>query len=177
MNSNEAWIKAFTECLGNEYEDEIKTYLYGKIKRKQLASKYNLNFSLVEKLVENYLTENKLLIEILYYLKSKDFNIFIVSNAPRRRVVGDLDCCGITDLFNEVYTSDEGGKRNTSIFDNILAKYGLDFGFFIGNEEFDDYIEHPRIISMVLSSFLRTRFNILKSFDFDENGVIKINRS
>jgi HAD superfamily hydrolase (TIGR01549 family) len=174
MNSNKAWIEAYVEFLGHEYLDEIKICLYGKIKRRELAARYNLDFNLIEKAAEKYLLENKKLIEILNYLRSKGVPLFVVSNAPKRRVIGDLECVGFKELFTEIYTGDEGGKKNNKIFDHILEKYGLDFGIFIGNEEFDDHIDHPKIISVVLTTFLRERFNILNTFNFDEEGVIKI---
>lgn len=166
VNSNEAWAKAFVEFLGQEYMEEIKVCLYGKIKRRVLAKKYNLDISLIEESAHKYLIENKNLVQMLYLLKLEGFHIFVVSNAPRRRVIDDLNLIDIKDLFTEIFTEEDGGKANKSIFDNMLEKYNLDMGIFFGNEEFDDHIDHPKITSFALTSFLRERNAILRSFNY-----------
>ena len=83
-----------------------------------------------------------------------------------------MEITGIRNLFLEVYTGDDGGKRNKEIFDKILQKYNLNYIIFLGNEEFDDHIEHDRVISFALTSFLRERFAIVKGYPFDAYGII-----
>lgn len=172
INSNDAWIKAFTEYIGPGFTEEITVQLYGKHKRRDISKQFQLEFSLVEKSANKYMVKNELLIRLISELKLNGFRLFIVSNAPRKRVEKDLNTVNIQQLFDEIYTGDEGGKKNLDIFSNLLEKYSLNFGFFIGNEEFDDHIDHPNIISMALTSFLRKRFCILKNYLMDNNGVI-----
>ncbi|MEK4510166.1 HAD hydrolase-like protein [Paenibacillus sp. FSL K6-2524] len=172
INSNDAWVKAFTEHIGTEFTDEITISLYGKLKRREIAKQYGVDFELIEESANKYMVRNELLIDLIMDLKSSGSHLFIVSNAPRRRVEGDLDNVNIKHLFDEIYTGDEGGKRNNQLFDDVMEKYSLEFGFFIGNEEFDDHIDHSRIISMVLTSFLKRRFHLIKDYVMDDCGVI-----
>lgn len=167
VNSNEAWTKAFVDHLGQEYTEEIKVCLYGKTKRRVLAEKHNLDINSIERSAHKYLVKNEKLIQILYCLKLEGFHIFVVSNAPKRRVIDDLNIINIMNLFTEIFTEEDGGKINKSIFDNMLEKYNLDVGIFFGNEEFDDHIDHPKITSFALTSFLRERNNILKLFNYE----------
>lgn len=172
INSNDAWVRAFIDIVGAEYKDEITLCLYGKIKRRNLAQKYNIDFSLVEELANKYEKKNNRLISALTALKDLGIPLVVVSNAPSKRVLKDMETTGIRELFSEVYTGDNGGKINKKIFDNILQQYNLDYIIFLGNEEFDDHIEHDRVISFALTSFLRERFEILKGYPLDMQGVL-----
>lgn len=177
INSNDAWVMAFTEHIGKKATEDITINLYGKLKRREIAKKYGVEFELIEESANKYMVRNQLLIDLIKDLKDSGINLFIVSNAPRKRVEGDLLNVDIKQLFDEIYTGDEGGKKNNKIFDDILKKYSLEYGFFIGNEEFDDHIDHPRIMSMVLTSFLRKRYNLIRDYVLDDNGVILRKRS
>ena len=172
INSNDAWVRAFIDIVGAEYKDEITLCLYGKIKMRNLAQKYNIDFSLVEELANKYEKKNNRLISALTALKDLGIPLVVVSNAPSKRVLKDMEITGIRELFSEVYTGDNGGKINKKIFDNILQQYNLDYIIFLGNEEFDDHIEHDRVISFALTSFLRERFEILKGYPLDMHGVL-----
>ena len=59
MNSNEAWVEAFSEFLGNEKKEEISLWLYGKKPRRELAKKYNIRFEDVENSAGKYLKRNE----------------------------------------------------------------------------------------------------------------------
>lgn len=172
IKSNEAWIKSFAEYVPRNYVEDIELKLYGKKKRRDIAKEYALDFQFVEKGADKYMEQNALIIDFVKLLKAQGKHLFIVSNAPRYRVEMDLDNVGIRDFFDEIYTAEEGGKQNQDIFNTILSKYSLELGLFIGNEEFDDHIDHQRIISVALTSFLRKRFNIVQGYRLDENGVI-----
>lgn len=172
IDSNYAWIRAFCDLAGTEHEEEISLYLYGKTKRRDLAQMYNLDFSIVEERADHYEKKNSRLIAALTIVKEIGIPLFAVSNAPATRVLKDMEITGIRDLFLEVYTGDDGGKGNKKIFDKILQKYGLEYIIFFGNEEFDDHIEHGKVISFALTSFLRKRFEIVKGYPFDLNGVL-----
>lgn len=172
INSNEAWIRAFCDFAGAEHKEEITLCLYGKMKRRKLAQKYRLDFSLVEERADRYEKRNSCLIAALTVIKKTGIPLLAVSNAPAKRVLKDMEITGIRDLFLEVYTGDDGGKRNKQIFDEILLKHDLDYILFLGNEEFDDHIEHDKVISFALTSFLRDRFAVVKGYPFDEDGIL-----
>lgn len=172
INSNDAWIKAFSDFAGAEHAEEIALYLYGKMKRRDLAQKYNIDFSVVKERADKYEKKNSQLISALTIMKEIGIPLVAVSNAPAIRVLKDMEITGIRNLFLEVYTGDDGGKRNKEIFDKILQKYNLNYIIFLGNEEFDDHIEHDRVISFALTSFLRERFAIVKGYPFDAYGII-----
>lgn len=174
INSNDAWISAFVDKIGDDNRTYITDGLYGKLKRKNISKKYNLNFEEITAEASKYMMTNELLVDIIKEMKESGIKVFVVSNAPRERVVKDLQTVRIAELFDEVYTGDEGGKQNNKIFDDLLEKYSLKYGFFVGNEEFDDHITHPKIISVVLTSFLRKRFSILKNkYYLNDDGSIK----
>lgn len=177
INSNLAWIRAFTDFAGEEKEEEIKLYLYGKIKRRELARKYNIEFSLIEKRADIYEKAKQDVLNLLESFNSMGVPLFVVSNAPSARVLKDLEIVNIRSLFNKIYTGDDGGKKNLKIFDEILKDYHLDYILFIGNEEFDDNIPHPRVLSVVITSFLRERFQVVAGYNFDQEGKIKIKES
>lgn len=172
VNSNEAWIKAFMDFLGKEKHEEIELCLYGKIKRRDLAQKYLLDFNLVERTAEAYVTRKQQTIDFLLVLKNMGIKLFVVSNAPRRRVVKDLQTANIDYMFDSIYTEENGGKKNIDIFEEILTRNQLDYLLFIGNEEFDDNILHPKVLSVALTSFLMTRFGVVKGYNFDSSGVL-----
>lgn len=173
INSNEAWVKAFVEYVGIEYEDEITKKLYGKNKRREIAKNYNIKFEVIEEAANKYMCRNDVLIKILYDLKKQGNLLFVVSNAPRKRVIADLQNVNIKNLFEKIYTGDDGGKQNNDIFNMVLEYYKLDYGFFVGNEEYEDDISHQRIISVALTSFLKKRNDILKDYvGLDKNGKI-----
>ena len=104
INSNDAWVRAFIDIVGAEYKDEITLCLYGKIKRRNLAQKYNIDFSLVEELANKYEKKNNRLISALTALKDLGIPLVVVSNAPSKRVLKDMETTGIRELFSEVYT-------------------------------------------------------------------------
>lgn len=172
INSNDAWIRAFSDLAGDEHKEEIALCLYGKMKRRNLAQKYNIDFSIVEGQADKYEKKNSRLIAALTAIKEMGIPLVAVSNAPARRVLKDMEITGIRDLFLEVYTGDDGGKTSKEIFDKILQKYNLDYIIFLGNEEFDDHIEHDRVISFALTSFLRERFAVVKGYPFDACGIL-----
>ena len=64
-----------------------------------------------------------------------------------------------------------GGDRIEPAID-LIQRGNLDYIIFLGNEEFDDHIEHDRVISFALTSFLRERFEILKGYPLDMHGVL-----
>lgn len=173
VNSNEAWIKAFVDFIGEDKSDEIELCLYGKIRRRDLAKKYLLDFSLVEKTAESYVTIKSETVNFLSVIKNMGIKLFVVSNAPRRRVVKDLQTVKIENMFEKIYTEENGGKKNACIFDGILLEYQLDYLLFIGNEEFDDHIVHPKVLSVALTSFLNKRFDVVKGYGFSSKGVLK----
>lgn len=162
--SNDAWIQAFVDFIGEEKRKEIEYCLYSKSKRRNLAFKYNLDFSCIEDKVTRYSQKNDSLIEMLNEFKNLGFPLFVVSNAPYYRVKNDLEMVNVAQIFDEIFSEEDGGKKNSQLFDHILNKYKLDFLIFIGNEEFDDYIEHPKVLSLVLASYLLKRFDVLKKF-------------
>lgn len=172
VNSNEAWIKAFVDYIGEEKYEEVELYLYGKMKRRDLAKKYLLDFNLVEKTAESYVTRKQQTIEFLLILKKMGIKLFVVSNAPRRRVVKDLQTANIDYMFENIYTEEDGGKRNKDIFEEILNRNQLDYLLFIGNEEFDDNILHPKVLSVALTSFLMTRYDVVKGYNFNSKGIL-----
>lgn len=172
VNSNEAWIKAFVDYIGKDKSDEIELCLYGKIRRRDLAKKYLLDFSLVEKTAESYVTVKSQTVNFLSVIKNMGIKLFVVSNAPRRRVVKDLQTVKIANMFEKIYTEENGGKKNTSIYDEILFEYQMDYLLFIGNEEFDDNIVHPKVLSVALTSFLNKRFDVVKGYGFNSKGVL-----
>ena len=172
VNSNEAWTKAFVDFLGEELKPEVELCLYGKIKRRDLAKKYKLDFTAVEKLAESNVTAKEQTVAFLMALKDAGIKLFVVSNAPRRRVVNDLNTANIYYMFEEIYSEEDGGKKNTKLFDNIISKYGLDYLLFIGNEEFDDHIDHPKVLCVAITSFLRKRFQIVNGYTLNANGII-----
>ena len=97
INSNDAWVRAFIDIVGAEYKDEITLCLYGKIKRRNLAQKYNIDFSLVEELANKYEKKNNRLISALTALKDLGIPLVVVSNAPSKRVLKDLSLIHISE--------------------------------------------------------------------------------
>ena len=175
INSNPAWIRAFVDYIGLDKEAEIRFYLYGKMKRRELAKKYGVDFELVENRADLYEKPNTKVIELLSMFKSIGIPLFIISNAPARRVLKDLSITGILSMFDRIYTGDDGGKKNLNNIENILSAYSLERLLFLGNEEFDDHIPHEKVVSVALTSFLRDRYEIIKGFNVDENGKVKEN--
>lgn len=153
INSNEAWIRAFVDYAGMEKENEITFWLYGKMKRRELAKRLNIDFKLVEDRANLYEKPKDKVISLLTTAKQMRIPLFVVSNAPAHRVLRDMEITGITNMFTKVYTGDDGGKKNLSIFDRILEDYHLDYLLFLGNEEYDDHIEHEKVVSFALTSF------------------------
>lgn len=172
INSNHAWIKAFCDYSDYKLQLEISMCLYGKMKRRALAKKYKIPFELVENRADEYEEKNIALIDFLLCAKELNIPLFVVSNAPRKRVLKDMKITGIKNIFKKIYTGNEGGKKNKKIFDEIIKKYNLDYLLFLGNEEFDDHIEHEKVISFALTSFLRDRFEIIGGYCLDDKGKI-----
>lgn len=172
INSNEAWIHAFVDYAGHEHESNITFWLYGKMKRRELAKRLNIDFELIENRANLYEKPNEEVISLLMMVKQMGIPMFVVSNAPSRRVLRDMEITGIRDLFTKVYTGDDGGKKNLSIFDKILNNFNLDYLLFLGNEEFDDHIEHEKVVSFALTSFLKKRHSIINGKTIDSNGVV-----
>lgn len=172
INSNEAWIRAFVDYAGMEKENEITFWLYGKMKRRELAKRLNIDFKLVEDRANLYEKPKDKVISLLTTAKQMRIPLFVVSNAPAHRVLRDMEITGITNMFTKVYTGDDGGKKNLSIFDRILEDYHLDYLLFLGNEEYDDHIEHEKVVSFALTSFLKRRVDIVNGKIVDCNGVV-----
>jgi FMN phosphatase YigB (HAD superfamily) len=171
INSNDAWIQAFCEFIGKEHEDKITKELYGKFRRREIAIAYGVKFELIEEAANKYMMKNKVLIDLLNNLKRQGSLLFVVSNAPKRRVISDLENIGIIDLFDNIFTSEDGGKQNDNIFSKVLEKYNLEYGLFMGNEEYEDHITHPNIVSFALTEFVRKRNYILRDYvRLDHNG-------
>ena len=172
INSNHAWVHAFVDYIGREKEDEIKFYLYGKHKRRELAKKYDVEFEKIEDRADNYEKQNDQLIRILYVAKEMNIPLFVVSNAPARRVLKDMRITGVIDLFDRIYTDEDGGKSNLQLYDRLLNDYNLEYLLFLGNEEFDDHIPHERVVSFALTSFLRDRCEIINGCRVDNSGKV-----
>lgn len=172
INSNEAWIRAFVDYVGQEKESEITFWLYGKMKRRELARRLNIDFELIENRANLYEKPNEKVISLLLIAKQMGIPLFVVSNAPAHRVLRDMEITGIRNLFIKVYTGDDGGKKNLSIFDSILDDFALDYLLFLGNEEFDDNIEHEKVVSFALTSFLKKRQSIINGETVDCDGVV-----
>lgn len=172
INSNEAWIRAFVDYAGKEKESEITFWLYGKMKRRELARRLNIDFKLVEDRANLYEKPNDKVISLLCIARQMDIPLFIISNAPAYRVQKDIEITGINKLFTQIFTGDNGGKKNLSIYDSILEKYALEYLLFLGNEEFDDNIEHDRVVSFALTSFLKKRQGIINGESLDCNGTV-----
>ena len=172
INSNEAWVHAYVDYAGQEQESKITFWLYGKMKRRELAKRLNIDFELIENRANLYEKPNEEIISFLMIAKQIGIPLFVVSNAPSRRVLRDMEITGILDLFTKVYTGNDGGKKNLSIFDNILNDFSLDYLIFLGNEEFDDHIEHEKVVSFALTSFLKKRHSIINGEIVDSNGVV-----
>lgn len=172
INSNEAWVRAFVDYAGEEYESTITFWLYGKMKRRELAKRLNIDFELIANRANFYEKPNMEVISLLMMAKQIEIPLFVVSNAPSRRVLRDMEITDICDLFTKIYTGDDGGKKNLSIFDNILNDFNLDYLLFLGNEEFDDHIEHEKVVSFALTSFLKKRNSIINGEIVDSNGVV-----
>lgn len=172
INSNEAWVRAFVDYAGEEYESTITFWLYGKMKRRELAKRLNIDFELIENRANLYEKPNMEVISLLMMAKQIEIPLFVVSNAPSHRVLRDMEITGVCDLFTKIYTGDDGGKKNLSIFDNILNDFNLDYLLFLGNEEFDDHIEHDKVVSFALTSFLKKRNSIINGETVDRNGVV-----
>lgn len=173
INSNPAWIKAFTDFVGNEKKEEISFYLYGKMKRRDLAGKYGIDFKLIEERADLYEKPNDTVVNVLNGFRAVGIPLFVISNAPSRRVLKDLRITGLTEMFERIYTGDEGGKKNNALFDEIIAEYKLDWILFLGNEEFDDHIFHDKVVSVAITSFLRDRFSVINGFNLDSTGKVK----
>lgn len=173
INSNNAWINAFVDFVGEEKRNDITFSLYGKQKRRELARKYKVNFSLIEERADVYEKKNEKIINMLNAARNMGIPLFVVSNAPSRRVLKDMKITGIIDMFSRVYTGNDGGKSNLAIYNQILNEYHLDYLIFLGNEEFDDHIHHDKVISFALTSFLRERCDIINGYQVDKNGKVK----
>jgi len=172
INSNEAWVHAFVDYAGLDQESKITFWLYGKMKRRELAKRLNIDFELIENRANLYEKPKEEVISFLMMAKQIGIPLFVVSNAPSRRVLRDMEITGIRDLFTKVYTGDDGGKKNLSIFDSILNDFNLDYLLFLGNEEFDDHIDHEKVVSFALTSFLKKRHSVINGETVDNNGVV-----
>lgn len=173
INSNFAWIEAFVEHIGEDKRKEVEKCLYGKKKRRDIAKKYSIDFTLIEESANKYMHPLTKTIDFIKYLNSINSNVYVISNAPSRRVLRDMEITGIRKHFEYVYTEEDGGKGNLKLFDEILKKENANIIVFVGNEEFDDHINHPQVLSMILTDFLRERFKFINGIQMDENGVIK----
>lgn len=173
VNSNEAWINAFTDYVGEDKRNLITLDLYGRrMKRCDIACKYGVNIDYVTERANQYTVINQPLKKLLYTVKAMGVPLFVISNAPYDKVINDLENVKINSLFDRIYAKEHGGKKNSAIFDEIIERYKLEMLLFIGNEEFDDNIVHPKVVSTALTSFLLKRFFIVKDFKFDNIGHI-----
>ncbi len=161
MNSNEAWILGFIDCIGPDCQLLVREHLYSRKKRRLLAESYGVEFDLVASAARKHLLVNKKLISLISEWREGGGRTFLISNSGGERLYDDIEATQISSYFDEIYSGNDGGKKNLGIFDSIIDRYGLSLGVFIGNEEFDDHIEHPRIISMVITDFLRLRHTSL----------------
>ena len=172
VNSNIAWINAFSDFTDNP-KRQIALDLYGfRMKRLEMSRKYNVDYDMVEKRASMYIHENEKLKRLLILAAYNDIPLFVVSNAPYAKVKMDLDQVGLLSLFKKIYSQEDGGKRNKQIFDEIIENNDIDMLLFLGNEEFDDNIDHPNVLSFALTSFLLERFDIIKGYNIGRNGRV-----
>lgn len=168
VNSNEAWINAFTDYAGEDKRNNITLDLYKRrMKRCNIAYKYGVDLDCVTERANKYTAVNQPLKKLLCTMKAMGMPLFVVSNAPYAKVMNDLKNVKISNLFDKIYAKENGGKKNSAIFDEIIEEYELDMLLFIGNEEFDDNIVHPKVVSTALTSFLLKRFLIVRDYKFD----------
>ena len=173
VDSNYAWTKAFVDYVGKEHEENILMDLFGRrLKRRDIATKYGVDYNLVEKQSYRYSNLNGKAFLLIESAHDIGIPVFVISNAPLENVVKDLQNVGIDSCFEKIFSKEDGGKSNTEIFDNILNDYGLEILLFIGNEEFDDNIPHPSVLSVVITDFLLQRFSIVRNKEVNEQGRI-----
>lgn len=173
VDSNNAWTKAFVDYAGKEHEDNISMDLFGRrLKRRDIATKYGVDYNLVEKQSYRYSKLNAKAFLLIKTARNIGIPLFVISNAPLENVIKDLQNVGIGSCFEEIFSKEDGGKSNTEIFDNILKDYGLELLLFIGNEEFDDNIPHPQVLSVAITDYLLQRFSIVRNKKVNEQGRI-----
>lgn len=79
--------------------------------------------------------------DILEYLKSKNYSIFLFTNSARKTAESKLEKFGIRNYFNDVFISEEiGAKSSVQPFKTILEKIGAkaEECIMIGNQMDED---------------------------------------
>lgn len=174
VDSNIAWTKAFMDYVDQKYENDIMLDLFGRrLKRRFIAQKYGVDYDSVEKKSYTYSKLNSKIFSLIQIAYENNIPLFVVSNAPLKNVVEDLKNVHVISFFKRIYAKENGGKQNLRIFDCILSDYDLDFLIFIGNEEFDDNILHPYVLSVAITDFLLQRFSIIKNMVVNDMGRIE----
>ena len=174
VDSNIAWTKAFMDYVDQKYENDIMLDLFGRrLKRRFIAQKYGVDYDSVEKKSYTYSKLNSKIFSLIQIAYENNIPLFVVSNAPLKNVVEDLKNVHVISFFKRIYAKENGGKQNLRIFDCILSDYDLDFLIFIGNEECDDNILHPYVLSVAITDFLLQRFSIIKNMVVNDMGRIE----
>lgn len=159
LKSNDAWIAAYVELLGSEYEKTITYDVYRKKSRKKLAETYNIKYEDVYRLYREKVMPDKQMIQGLYELRKK-YPVYLISSASEKKVYKDLSKIECENIFEKVLTKEIFNKNSKEDWINFLNVNGIDLLVYIGNDVDEDVIGVEGVLSLVSGDFL-SRLNSL----------------
>ncbi|KGE16524.1 HAD family hydrolase [Paenibacillus wynnii] len=148
--SSAAWDKAFTKSVSEENKKSLSLLLKNKVSRKQIAKLFQLDFVEIEESYREGLTINPKVFNLILQLKAVYYPVLLISNAKLHRVNADLDRLNLVELFDKVYTFEDGKKPDYSYINNIITEQQLDLLIMVGNNEQEDVFHHPKVLNLLI---------------------------
>jgi len=160
VNSSKAWLKAYKYYCSKKYYYQIRKMYKQGVSRKKLASMLNVDYSLIEDKYRENLKNRKIITWLLYYC-IENFDVLIISNASRNRILKDLDKVKINYNNIKLYTKEDGLKPREKYIDNIIKINKFEKVIMIGNDKFEDNLKHTKITNILAGNIFLDIYSVL----------------
>lgn len=160
VDSSKAWLKAYKYyCSKKEYRKI--SFLYKKgYSRKKLANMVNIDYYLIENKYREYLKTKRIITWLLYYCINK-YDVIIISNASRKRILKDLEKVKINCDQIKLYTKENGHKPEIKYINNIIKDNNIDEVIMIGNDKFEDNFKQKKINTVIIKNIFSESYAVL----------------
>jgi len=145
-----AWEQAFLKNIPEHLKSSLLLLLNQKISRRQIATLYQLDYAEVERDYRQELEINRNVLQFILHLKIAGHRLLLISNAKRYKVNLDLEKLELSELFDKIYTSEDGRKPDSRYIQNIMDEQNLNLLIMVGNSEQEDVFSHPNVISLLI---------------------------
>ena len=150
VDSNTAWIRAYLD-LGATDIEYVTRLVFQKEKRSIIAEKFGIDY---EKLKLKYRENLHIRYEVVEIIKSLpgSQNIIIISNSSREKLLKDMEKIKNEHTLNiiDIYSKEDGNKRDIKFVKKILNKYNINRTYMIGNDIREDFSQCEKITNIIV---------------------------